>query len=794
MIRFFEGIGASIGIVLQRKKSEEALREAKSELERRVEERTAALTKTNERLVSEIGERKRAEAKLQSEKEKLTSILDHMNDGVYIVNSGYEITYVNPALVAAFGPLENRRCYQYLCGESKPCASCRLHEVLEGRATLWEWHAEKTGKTYERFATPVKNDDGSVSKVEFLHDITLRKLAESALRMSEERYRAIFDTASVGIDVVDREGRFLQVNDALAIMLGYTKGELLGLTLFDITHPEDREASHNKLRQIVSEKIGSYRFERRFLTKDRRVLWGDVSASAVRDPEGGHLTAIGVISDLTERILAEAERRRLASAIEQAAEAVVITDVGGAIQYVNPAFERITGYTRDEALGQNPRLLKSGQHDKSFYRLLWDTVKKGNTWSGRLINKKKDGSVYYEEGTISPVKDPSGKITNFVAVKRDITEHLELSNQLFQAQKMEAIGTLAGGIAHDFNNLLQVVLGYSELLLGDRTAGDRDYEDLQKVRHAAGSGADLVRNLLTFSRKIEPNPIAVNLNRQLKHVQKLLERTLPKMIDIRLELAPDLKRIHVDPGQMDQILMNLAVNARDAMGEEGSLTIRTENVTLDEEYCRLHAGATPGNYVLLSVSDTGQGIDRETQAHIFEPFFTTKEVGRGTGLGLAMVYGIVKQHGGHVACYSEVGLGTTFRVYLPVYSAEEEVVPESWGQMPAGGTETILLVDDEDLVRQLGERILVKSGYSVLAAANGTEALEIYTREKDRIALVILDLMMPKIGGKDCLERLLKIDPRVKVLVATGYAADAVTRACVELGAKGFVPKPFRFR
>jgi two-component system, cell cycle sensor histidine kinase and response regulator CckA len=743
-------------------------------------------------LMLDITDRKQAELRLQHEKDKLKTILDNMNDGVYIVDSQYDVQYVNPVLEAACGPVKDRKCHEYLHNRTEPCPRCKTPEVLAGQTVLREWYSERTGKNFEVFATPIRNDDGSVSKLAFFHDITARTRAEEMLRMSEERYRAIFDNASVGIDLVDGRGRFLQVNDALAEMLGYSKEEMLSMSIFDITHPEDTNVSQTQHDKVVSGQIPSYRFEKRYVRKDGEVLWADLAVSIVRDASGGYAATIGVISDISERVRAEAERQRLASAIEQAAEMVVITGPEGDIQYVNPAFERVTGFTRGEALGRNPRFLKSGQHDSTFYEDLWNTIKRGATWSGRMINRKKDGTPYYEEGTISPVRDGAGKITNFVAVKHDVTDHLERSKQLFQAQKMEAVATLAGGVAHDFNNLLQVVQGFSELLLADKSKDDQDFEDILKIHQAALSGADLVRSLLTFGRKIEPKPSPLNLNKQIKHVESLLRRTIPKMINIQLEPAKNLRRISADQGQMEQILVNLAINARDAMPDGGTLTIGTQDVTLNPLYCRLHAGVKPGPHVVLLVSDTGHGMDRRTMEHMFEPFFTTKELGRGTGLGLAMVHGIVQQHGGHVTCQSELGRGTTFRVYLPALSTEGETVEESAVDPPATGTETVLLVDDEDLVRELAGRMLKKKGYSVLTAANGMEALDVYAREKDRIALVILDLIMPTMGGKDCLKKMLDFDPGAKVLIASGHAADSSTRECIALGAKGFVAKPFR--
>ena len=336
-----------------------------------------------------------------------------------------------------------------------------------------------------------------------------------------------------------------------------------------------------------------------------------------------------------------------------------------------------------------------------------------------------------------------------------------------------------------------MVLGYSELVLADEDLPDRLRDDLGKVLLSARNGADLVQRLLTFSRKTETKPLDLDLNQRIRQTQKFLERTIPKMIDIELILADDLDRIHADPTQMDQVLMNLAVNARDAMPEGGKLVIETANVLIDEEYVRSHLEAKPGRYVLLRVSDTGSGMDKETLDHIFEPFYTTKGPGEGTGLGLAMVFGIVKQHHGFINCYSEVGHGTTFKIYLPAIIAETQSDQPVVTSMPQGGTETILLVDDEELIRDLGKRILSKAGYTVLTAGNGKEALDLYRSNKGNISLVILDLIMPEMDGKQCLEELLKINPGAKVLVASGYSADGPTKEALQGGAKGFVSKPF---
>ncbi|MBI5251464.1 MAG: response regulator, partial [Desulfomonile tiedjei] len=380
----------------------------------------------------------------------------------------------------------------------------------------------------------------------------------------------------------------------------------------------------------------------------------------------------------------------------------------------------------------------------------------------------------------------------FLAFVMDVTEIKNLRAQLLQAQKMEAIGNLAGGVAHDFNNLLTIVQGYSELLLLDENLDDQAKSDIDKINHAAQSGADLVQRLLAFSRKSEMKPRPINLNQQIAQTQSLLSRTIPKNISVELRLADELPAIEADPVQVEQILMNLAVNARDAMPDGGTLVIETQCCALTEEYARSLVDVSPGNYALLVVSDTGAGIADDALEHIFEPFFTTKSPGMGTGLGLATVYGIVKQHGGHIYCQSGPEGGTTFKIYLPVIDTEMELetLRQSGPTIP-GGTETILVVDDEESVRDLGERILRRAGYSVLTAANGKEALELFRREKEKISLVILDLIMPEMDGNQCLKEILQIDRKAKIIISSGFFPNVSLRDTSRTGAKASVDKPY---
>ena len=388
----------------------------------------------------------------------------------------------------------------------------------------------------------------------------------------------------------------------------------------------------------------------------------------------------------------------------------------------------------------------------------------------------------------------------------DITEQIRgeqerenLRRQLLHAQKMEALGTLVGGIAHDFNNLLTIILGYSELILVEKAEDDPGAADLKKVIEAASSGAALVQRMLTFSEQTDARLGPLNLNSEIENMKELLSRTIPKMISFDLRLSEDLALIDGDTGQIQQLIMNLALNAVDAMPEGGKLMIETRNAILDDADGKTHSGIKPGNYVILSISDTGHGMSAQTVERMYDPFFTTKnrDFTKGTGLGLAIVHGIVQGHGGRLICDSEPGKGTSFELYFPPISYQELTgegrAEDSIGSTPlAQGAETILLVDDEEMVRDLGARILKKAGYKVLTANNGKEALAIYEKEKRKIALVILDLIMPEMGGEQCLEEILKINPKAKILISTGYSSsDEMTRMRIEALASGFVAKPF---
>lgn len=487
--------------------------------------------------------------------------------------------------------------------------------------------------------------------------------AKRALELSEDQYRSLVEGSLDGI-FVQKGGKIAFANQRLHEMLGYGPGELEQLDRWEIYHPEDRTiVRERELARIRNQPVPE-QYEVRLRRKDGATVLAEMAAhiGLFGGEPGTHVAA----RDITERKEAEEEKRRLAEAVEQAAETIIITDTDETILYVNPACEATTGYSRDELVGRTPAVFRSGKHDPEFYAEIRAVVSGGESWKGRFVNRKKDGSLFEEEATISPVRDESGRIVNYVAVKRDISHEAELERQLMQAQRMEAVGRLAGGISHDFKNLLMVTLGHVDLLLMDKKADHQDYGDLIAIRGLIEEGADLAKRILTFSRKTQTVLKPLDLNSRILRVRDLLQRTFPEAVTVRVELDETKTMILGDAGQIEQALLNLAVNAKDAMPEGGALTFKTEICRIDEAWSQTHLKPTPGDYVKLSVIDTGHGMEPEVLDHIFEPFFSTKSSGHGTGLGLAMVFGIVETHRGHITCSSSIDEGASFELYFPV--------------------------------------------------------------------------------------------------------------------------------
>jgi hypothetical protein len=444
-----------------------------------------------------------------------------------------------------------------------------------------------------------------------------------------------------------------------------------------------------------------------------------------------------------------------------------------------------------QPLGQNPRILKSGKQDAEFYRNLWLTLVAGQVWSGHLINKRKDGTLYEEEATISPVRDTAGNIISYVAVKRDVTREVALEEQYRQAQKMESIGRLAGGIAHDFNNLLTVINGYSKMLLAELKTGDPFRDPLEEIEKAGERAAGLTRQLLAFSRKQILQPGVLDLNILLGNMRAMLERLMGEDVEVRFAFHPEGATVQADRHQLEQVIMNLAVNARDAMPGGGRLLMETALVELDESCVSSSPEARPGRYAMLAVSDTGIGMDETTRQRIFEPFFTTKPAGQGTGLGLAMIQGIVAQSGGFVNVYSEPGQGTAFKIYLPALASADVAAEKSVAPSELRGGETILVVEDQGQVRDFAVAALKGYGYHVLQAPDAAEALSICEREGECIHLVLTDVVMPHMGGRELAARLVETRPEIKVLYMSGYTDNVIVHHGVLDEGANLIQKPF---
>jgi PAS domain S-box-containing protein len=781
------------------------LLEIQTRLEGHVEKKTTDLTKTNEQMSRERQERRRAEEELQESEERYRSILENIEEGYFEVNLAGDFTFVNDSLCRIAGYNRDEMIGMNNRDYTTPETAKEMYQVFSKTYETGEpakivdydiLRKDGSTRTLELSASLMANSTGEpVGFRGVVRDITERKRAEEALRESEERYRSLFKNNHTVMLLIDPEtADIVDANPAACSFYGWSHEELINKKITDINTLTD-EKVFQEIERAESEENQHFFFRHR-LARDEIV---DVEVFSGPIVLNGKKLLYSIVHDITERKQAiealRASEEKYRTVLEANPDPVVVYDIKGKVVYYNPAFTRVFGWSLGERLGKKMDVFVPEESLPETQTMI-NRVLAGESFSGIETRR------YTKEGKLIPVsisgavlRDMDGNPVGSVINLRDISQQKNLEGQLQQAQKMEAVGTLAGGIAHDFNNLLQAIQGYTELLLMRKKEGDSDLRELQEVIRASKRGAELTQQLLTFSRKVESKRRPLDLNQEVGELRELLERTIPKMIDVEFKLADNLKMVNADPAQLKQVLMNLAVNAKDAMPEGGKLLIETQSVTLDQEFCRRYAEVKPGDYVLFSISDTGHGMGKETLEHIFDPFYTTKEVGKGTGLGLAIVYGIIKNHEGYITCYSRPEVGTTFRIYLPTIEPETLPVnvfmaPEPEGDV-RGGNETILLVDDEEFIRELGVDVLGRAGYTVLTASNGESALDLYRQERARIDLVILDLIMPGMGGTKCLEELLKVDPHTRVLIASGYSPDGPTKGALDTGAKGFVSKPY---
>ena len=757
----------------------------------------------------DITDRRQTERDRLQLAERLATTLESMNDGFFTLDHEWRFSYVN--------------------AEAKRMIAPGREELL-GK-TLWEAFPEASGLAFEEEYRPARRDQVAVEFVEYfapLHkyfgvrahpspdglavyfrDVTAARTAEEALRTSEQQQRALSEallterTRLVAAQAVAKVGSWetdLATQRVDWSAESYRIFEQDPATFqpthprfVELVHPDDRDAVARAFEASIAAGTPGL-LEHRIVTTDSGIKFVEERWQVVTDDNGRAIGVIGTCQDTTERKQAEEELRLRDRAIQAVAQGIVVTDPNqrdNPIVFASGGFERMTGYTADAVLGKNCRFLQGRDTSQEAVGEMRAAVDASRSCTVEAVNYRKDGTPFWNQVTITPVLGPAGQLTHFVGVQIDVTARRRLEEQYRQSQKMEAVGRLAGGVAHDFNNLLTIISGYSELLqtIPNLDAGAR--EAVSAIRVASERAAALTRQLLGFSRQTLLQPKVLDLNEVVTETATMLRRLIGEDILLATVLDPAIGLVKVDPGQLNQLLMNLCVNARDAMPGGGKLTIETRPVVLGEDYADPHLGCSQGPHIMLAISDTGTGMPPDVMGRVFEPFFTTKEVGEGTGLGLAVVFGIVQQSGGCIHVYSEPGSGSSFKVYLPAVSEPLSVsLPE---EQPSAlhGTETILLVEDEDAVRRLALRSLTMYGYQVLSATDGQDALRIVASHVGSLDMILTDVVMPHLGGPNLVRALAKDFPGVKVVYMSGYTDDAVVRHGLIEADMAFIQKPY---
>ncbi len=754
----------------------------------------------------DVTERERADEQVKTERAKLKSILDTMNDGIYLVGRKYDLEYANPSIEKEFGPYLGKKCYEYLLAGDRPCSWCQFERVLAGQSVRWEWTDPRTQKVHDCIDAPLRNTDGSLSKLKIRRDITQRKRMEQELWEEKNFSNTAIESLPGIFYLFDSEGRFLKWNKNFELVSGYTSEELSGMHPLDFFVGEDQRLIEERIQEVFFQ--GESSAEAEFTSKDGRktphFFTGRVTSI------GPIQCLIGVGLDITERKRFEqalrkakddlevrvlertASLKRQAELLDLAHDAIIVSDLNGVITFWNQGATEMYGWSNEEALGKIMRDLLETQFPLARKEIMAQAMEKGR-WEGELNQIRKDGKKIHVFSRWALQRGGEGKPTGVMQIDDDITQRLKLEAQLRHSEKVQAMGTLAGGIAHDFNNILATIGINAELALLELPAGCGTRDNLDLIFKAGQRGRDLVRQILLFSRRAEKKQDFFALRPILEETFKLLRSSLPTTIDMKLFLETDSGMIYGDPSQIQQVIMNLCTNAAYAMrGKMGSLDISLQGITFGSKDLP-DTDMKPGEYHIISVKDTGSGMDETVRKRIFEPFFTTKPLGEGTGLGLSVVHGIVKSHKGGITVYSELARGSIFRVYLPKVDTNASLPVE--GMEPIlGGTERILFVDDEEILMNSVRNLLQRLGYQVTALSDSQKALELFSAEPSRFDLVMTDQTMPFMTGEGLGKELLRIRPDVPIILCTGYADLMTSEKSMDMGFQGFIVKPFSIR
>lgn len=760
-----------------------------------------------------------AETNSRVYEQKYNLLANHVQDVIATLDLDLKYTYISPSAEYRWGfkPEE-------LIG--RPISMVMTQDSAEKAKTMFsggelQRKTDLFGRAVTRVAEleMLKKDDSRVwseARVSLLlddegqhigystisKDIDESKKINEQLRESEEKFRTLAEACPYGIMIYQDE-YWVYTNPAGEVISGYSAEEFYTMKFWEIVHPDHQEMVRERglKRQAGQDVVSSY--DLKILDKNKDQRWMSLTGTIClfKGKPAGMIT----IFDITQRkqsqqALWESEEK-YRTIIENIAEGYYEVDLKGKFLFFNEPVCKIAALAPHEMWDVHFHEFTTKKDRQRLLKTFNGVYRTGLPAKAfDLEIERHDGQRRYVEISASLMMNHSGQAAGFRGIIRDITDRKEaeeekavLEAQLCHAHKMEAVGTLAGGIAHDFNNILQAINGYTQLLLMSKSKDDPDCEKLMQLEKASERATSLIQQLMTFSRKVEGKRQLISLNDEIVMVQKLLEQTLPKMIDIKIDIDPGLWAVNADPLHIEQILLNLGSNAADAMPDGGRLSIETKNIILDEIYCREHVESVPGEYVMLRVSDTGCGMDSETVCHIFDPFYTTKAIGKGTGLGLASVYGIVKGHGGRINCYSEIDQGSVFTIYLPAAVKTDSMVekPKKVTASFSRGNETILVIDDEPTVREMAKEMLEYFGYQVFCVESGEVALDMYSENPDRFHLVILDINMPGMGGYGCMQKLLDLEPKAKILIASGYSTEQHAVKAISFGASSFIGKPY---
>ncbi|MDX2059086.1 MAG: PAS domain S-box protein [Gemmatimonadales bacterium] len=753
----------------------------------------------------DVTPRKRAVQALQSSEQRYRDLV-HLSPMPVLVDRAGRIEFASPAAAALFGAesaeeLVGRSFREAVHRDDLALIADQLTLVASGAPVAPIVHRivrrDGTARVVESMASVFTDERGSATQV-VLHDITDRQQAETSIRERELRLAAVVNSAMDGIITIDEQQRIELVNPAAETIFGYPAADLLGQSL-DRLIPSRFHADHRKAVRQFGTSGRTHRSMGNLTPLVGLRASGEefpIEATISQSDLGGRKLYTVILRDLSDRRRTEQALRHEEERFRQLAEAIRevfwLTDIGkGQIVYISPAYEAIWGRTCEE-LYQNPMSWMDAIIPADRDRIMRAAVRQAEGgYNEEYQISRPDGTIRWIHDQAFPVRDASGQVVRIAGVAEDVTARRELEDQLRQTQKMESIGLLAGGVAHDFNNLLTVIAGSAEMLSMELTPEHRGYDLVQEIQHAGRRAAALTRQLLAFSRQEVVESRLVDLADVVADTEKMLRRLIGEDVTLTTSLARTPCRVRIDPGQWTQVLLNLAVNARDAMPKGGRLEIATSVVDLDSAFERSHPTIRPGRYVKLTVADTGSGMGEEVRTRVFEPFFTTKARGQGTGLGLAVVHGIVHQSGGHVEVASEEGVGSTFTIYLPAVEETSALRVDQTRRTPMAGLETVLLVEDEEAVRRIATRALQANGYRVIGAADGHQALAALSGYRGRIALIITDVVMPNMDGADLAQRVRALHPDMRVLFTSGYFDDTVGKRGIFTTGSGFLPKPY---